>query len=135
MAIAAGSQSGFYAFAGVERYDKVPFPMFQNEADARDAGKISDVRMELVNNLRRAIALDNYRVSSAELARKLMKSMGDSSTVRFRRNAGDAGPASLRNSLPTHGFAHATFRTSQASESAEEVNHERVGKVERDRWT
>jgi anti-sigma28 factor (negative regulator of flagellin synthesis) len=95
----------------------------------------TDARMDRVNALRRAIAEERYFVSSADLATKLMGAMQRTPTLRNDEGLGRSRTAPMWGGVRYHGIAHATFPARQASESAEDRNDERVGKVDRIRRT
>ena len=132
MTVPGRSRASLDNLIGMENFERAN--VLVSMADLTNGRSSTDVRMELVNSLRAAIAQGSYFVSSDDLARKVMDSMADMATVfRFRNNSGRSRPSPGPGGLPTRGFTHATFPSPRASECAEEVNDERVGKAERDR--
>jgi len=131
MAVFGGLRASLDNLTGMARNDKanVLLSLADITADTADHGRpSSDVRMERVNSLRTAISQGHYFVSSGDLALKLIDSMREGPALRFRNDSGTSHGSSSWSDLPHHGFTHATFPPPRASDSAEEVNDERVGK-------
>lgn len=121
MAGIRGSRAPFDYVTGTERNDRAEILSCLLYNAGQNTKHPLDERMERVNRIRAAILNGQYRVRSGDIAQSLLDTMRGGSGLRLREEV--AHPTSLPAAFvwSTQGTTDATFRSQQASESAEEV--------------
>jgi anti-sigma28 factor (negative regulator of flagellin synthesis) len=124
MAGSRESRAPFDNVTGTERNEMAELIFSLPRTNLQDSTTRVDERMDRVNRIRAAILNGYYRVRATDIALKLVDSMREGSGLRLRQEVADTTSVPSASVSSTAESSDATFRPSEASESAEETKHE-----------